>query len=107
MERHPLTSDEADLPAQEEASRQGTRLPSTDEDRRGTPGSGRPPRARPQEAHGLTTDRGQNSPRLVMLSRPEDFAALQSKGTVKSHPLLVVRVRRTDLEVTRFGLSTG
>jgi ribonuclease P protein component len=44
---------------------------------------------------------------LVMLSRPEDFAALQSKGTVKSHPLLVVRVRRTDLEVTRFGLSTG
>jgi ribonuclease P protein component len=107
MERHPLTSDEADLPAQEEASRQGTRFPSPDEDHRGTPGSGRPPRARPQEAHGLITDRGQNSPRLVMLSRPEDFAALQSSGTVRSHPLLVVRVRRTDLEVTRFGLSTG
>ena len=107
MERHPLTSDEADLPAQEEASRQGTRFPSPDEDHRGTPGSGRPPRARPQEAHGLTPDRGQNSPRMVMLSRPKDFVALQNEGTVRSHPMLVVRVRRTDLEVTRFGLSTG
>jgi ribonuclease P protein component len=42
-----------------------------------------------------------------MLSRPEDFSALQGEGTVRSHSLLVVRVRRTDLEVTRFGLSTG
>ena len=42
-----------------------------------------------------------------MLSRPKDFTALQNEGTVRSHPLLVVRVRRTDLEVTRFGLSTG
>jgi ribonuclease P protein component len=42
-----------------------------------------------------------------MLSRPEDFAALQGKGTVRSHPLFVVRIRRTDLEVTRFGFSTG
>ena len=42
-----------------------------------------------------------------MLSRPEDFAALQDEGTVRSHSLLVVRIRRTDLEVTRFGLSTG
>jgi ribonuclease P protein component len=42
-----------------------------------------------------------------MLSRPEDFAALQGEGTVRSHSLLVVRARRTDLEVTRFGLSTG
>jgi ribonuclease P protein component len=42
-----------------------------------------------------------------MLSRPEDFAALQGQGTVRSHPLLVVRVRWTGLEVTRFGLSTG
>jgi ribonuclease P protein component len=107
MERHPLTSDEADLPAQEEASRQGTRLPGPDEDHWGTPGFGRPPRARPQEADGLTPDRGQNSPRMVMLSRPKDFAALQNEGTVRSHALLVVRVRRTDLEVTRFGLSTG
>ena len=42
-----------------------------------------------------------------MLSRPEDFAALQGEGTVRSHPLLVVRFRRTGLESTRFGLSTG
>jgi ribonuclease P protein component len=42
-----------------------------------------------------------------MISRPEDFAALQGEGTVRSHPLLVVRVRRTNLEETRFGLSTG
>jgi len=100
-------SDEADLSAQEAASKQRTRLPRPNEDLRGTPGSGRPPRARPQEAHGLTTDRGHNPPRLVMISRPEDFAALQGEGTVRSHPLLVVRVRRTNLEETRFGLSTG
>jgi ribonuclease P protein component len=42
-----------------------------------------------------------------MLSRPEDFAALQGQGSVRSNPLLVVRIRRTDLEETRFGLSTG
>ena len=42
-----------------------------------------------------------------MLSRPEDFAALQGDGTVRSHSLLVVRIRRTNLEETRFGLSTG
>jgi ribonuclease P protein component len=42
-----------------------------------------------------------------MLSRPEDFAALQGEGTVRSHPLLVVRIRRTGLGETRFGLSTG
>ena len=100
-------SDEADLSAQEAASQQGTRLPRPDEDPRGTPGFGRPPRSRPQEAHGLTTDRGHNPPRLVMLSKPEDFAALQGEGTVRSHSLLVVRIRWTGLEETRFGLSTG
>jgi len=42
-----------------------------------------------------------------MLSSPEDFAALQGQGSVRSNPLLVVRVRRNDLEETRFGLSTG
>jgi ribonuclease P protein component len=42
-----------------------------------------------------------------MLSSPEDFAALQGGGSVRSNPLLVVRIRRTDLEETRFGLSTG
>jgi ribonuclease P protein component len=43
----------------------------------------------------------------VMLSKPEDFAALQGEGSVRSHSLLVVRIRRTGLEETRFGLSTG
>jgi ribonuclease P protein component len=42
-----------------------------------------------------------------MLSSPEDFAALQGQGSVRSNPLLVVRVRRNDLEASRFGLSTG
>ena len=42
-----------------------------------------------------------------MLSRPQDFAAIQSNGTNRSHPLLIARFLRTDLETTRFGLSTG
>ena len=42
-----------------------------------------------------------------MLTRPQDFAALQSDGTFRSHPLLSVRFLRTDLDTTRFGLSTG
>ena len=42
-----------------------------------------------------------------MLSRPQDFAALQARGTLKSHPLLAVRIARTDLETTRFGFATG
>jgi ribonuclease P protein component len=42
-----------------------------------------------------------------MLTRPQDFAALQSDGTLRSHPLLLVRFLRTDLDTTRFGLSTG
>jgi ribonuclease P protein component len=42
-----------------------------------------------------------------MLSRPQDFAAFQAGGTTRSHSLLTARFRRTDLETTRFGLSTG
>ena len=42
-----------------------------------------------------------------MLTSPRDFAALQRDGTTRSHALLTVRIRRTDLETTRFGLSTG
>jgi ribonuclease P protein component len=42
-----------------------------------------------------------------MLSRPQDFAAFQGRGTVRSHPLLTARFLRTDLDATRFGLSTG
>jgi ribonuclease P protein component len=106
MERNTPTH-EADLSAQEATSQQGARLPRPDEDDRRTPRARSSSRPRPKEAHGLTADRGHNSPRLVMISRPEDFAALQGNGTVRSHPLLVVRVRRTDLGETRFGLSTG
>lgn len=46
-------------------------------------------------------------PRLVMLTRPQDFAAFQTGGTTRSHPFLTARFRRTELETTRFGLSTG
>jgi len=42
-----------------------------------------------------------------MLSRPQDFAAVQGSGTSRSNPLLTARFLRTDLEATRFGLSTG
>ncbi|HEY0444647.1 MAG TPA: ribonuclease P protein component [Candidatus Limnocylindrales bacterium] len=42
-----------------------------------------------------------------MLSRPQDFAAIQDRGTSRSHPLLIARFLRTDLETTRFGLATG
>ena len=42
-----------------------------------------------------------------MLSRPQDFAALQGSGTTRSHPLFSARFVRTDLDTTRFGLSTG
>ncbi len=42
-----------------------------------------------------------------MLSRPQEFAAFQGGGTSRSHPLLTARFLRTDLETTRFGLSTG
>jgi ribonuclease P protein component len=42
-----------------------------------------------------------------MLSRPQDFAAFQGRGTVRSHPLLSARFLRTDRDSTRFGLSTG
>jgi ribonuclease P protein component len=42
-----------------------------------------------------------------MLTRPQDFAALQERGTIRSHPLLSARVLRTDLGTTRFGLATG
>ena len=42
-----------------------------------------------------------------MLNRPQDFAALQERGTIRSHPLLSARVLRTDLGTTRFGLATS
>jgi ribonuclease P protein component len=42
-----------------------------------------------------------------MLSSPRDYATLSAEGTVRSHPLLVARIRRTDLGVTRFGFAIG
>jgi ribonuclease P protein component len=42
-----------------------------------------------------------------MLSRPQDFVALQERGTIRSHPLLATRILRTDNGPTRFALATG
>jgi ribonuclease P protein component len=42
-----------------------------------------------------------------MLSRPDDFARLAEGSVSRTHPLLVGRFTRTDLDQTRFGLATG
>src|SRR5947208_16297903 len=106
MERIARRLDEADLPAQEAPPRQGTRLPRPDENDGRTPRPGGAPGPRSQAPVGLTTGRGPR-PRLEMLSRPQDFAALQERGAIRSHPLLATRVLRTDLGSTRFGLATS
>ncbi len=105
-ERIAHSPDEADLPAQEAASREGARLPRPDEDARRASHRRRPAGSGAKATDGLTSERGTHPPRLVMLSRPQDFTALQA-GTVRSHPLLSARILRTDLETTRFGLATG
>ena len=105
-ERIAHSPDEADLSAQEAASREGARLPRPDEDGRRPSHRRRPAGPRSEATDGLTSERGTHPPRLVMLSRPQEFAALQA-GTVRSHPLLTARFLRTDLETTRFGLATG
>ena len=102
--RHP---DEADLSAQEAASRQGARLPRPDEDHRGPADARAAPGPGSQEADRLTPARGASRPRLVMITRPSDFAALQRDGTSRSSALLSIRLRRTDLPETRFGFATG
>jgi ribonuclease P protein component len=43
----------------------------------------------------------------VVLSSPGDFARLAEGGVGRTHPLLVGRFLRTDLDQTRFGLATG
>ena len=106
-ERIAHSPDEADLSAQEAASREGARLPRPDEDDRRSSHHCRSAGPRAKATDGLTNDRGPHPPRLVMLSRPQEFAALQGAGTVRSHPLLTARFLRTDLETTRFGLATG
>jgi ribonuclease P protein component len=107
MERIPNSPDEADLSAQEAPPRKRARLSRQDAIGRRPAGSGHSSRSRSKTADGLTIGRGSNTPRLVMLSRPQDFAAIQGSGTTRSHPFLTARFRRTDLETTRFGLSTG
>lgn len=42
-----------------------------------------------------------------MLSRPQEFTAIQDRGTTRSSALMSARFLRTDLETTRFGLATG
>jgi len=42
-----------------------------------------------------------------MLTRPADFTALQASRTIRSHPLMTARFRRTDLDQVRFGFATG
>jgi ribonuclease P protein component len=99
--------DEADVPAQEAPSCQGARLSRPHEDDRGTPDPGCAASSGPEAADRLTSERGPRSPRLVMLSRPQDFAAIQERGTTRSNPLLSARFLQTDLPATRFGISTG
>src|SRR5215213_8246885 len=106
MERIPGTLDEADLPAQEASPRQGAWLSRPHEDDRRSPRPGRAPGTRSQAPVGLTAGRGPR-PRLEMLSSPQDFQALQQRGSIRSHPLLSARVLRTDLGTTRFGLATS
>ena len=107
MERIPgRLDDEADVPAQEASPRQGARLSRPHEDDGRSPRPGRAPGSRSQAPVGLTTGRGPR-PQLEMLTRPQDFKALQERGSIRSHPLLSARVLRTELETTRFGLATS
>ncbi len=107
MERIPHSPDEADLSAQEAPSRQGARLPRPDEVLGRPTCSGRTPGSRSKAPVGLTSGRAPVRSRIVMLSRPQDFTALQERGTMRSHPLLAARVLRTDLETTRFAMATS
>src|SRR5215218_2390124 len=107
MERIPgRLDDEADVPAQEASPRQGARLSRPHEDDGRSPRPGRAPGSRSQAPVGLTTGRGPR-PQLEMLTRPQEFLALQERGTMRSHPLLSARVLRTGLATTRFGLATS
>jgi ribonuclease P protein component len=42
-----------------------------------------------------------------MLRSAADFRQVQSQSRSRSHPLLLLRYRRNDLERTRYGISTG
>lgn len=106
MERITTSPDEADLSAQEAPSRQGARLPRPNEDGRRTPHPGRSAGSGSEAPDGLRKAPTRDS-RLVMLSRPQEFSAIQARGTTRSSALVTVRLLRTDLEMTRFGLATS
>jgi ribonuclease P protein component len=42
-----------------------------------------------------------------MLSRLQEFSAIQERGSTRSSNLVTARFLRTNLEATRFGLATG
>ena len=44
---------------------------------------------------------------LEMLRSAVAFRAIQTDSRSRTHPLLVLRYRRNDLEQTRYGISTG
>jgi len=46
-------------------------------------------------------------PALDMLRSTADFKQVQLQSRSRSHPLLLLRYRRNDLERTRYGISTG
>ena len=98
---------QADVSAQEAPSRERARLPRPHEDGGRATRAGKPTRQGPEQALGLTDGRSHNPLRLVMLSRPGDFARLAEGSVTRTHPLLVGRFARTDLDQTRFGLATG
>ena len=98
---------QADISAQEAPPREGAWVPRPNEDDGREARAREPARQGPQGALGLTDGRSHNSLQLVMLSRPGDFARLAEGGVARTHPLLVGRFVRTDLDQTRFGLATG
>ena len=108
MERIPDSPDEADLPAQEAPSRQGARLPRPHEDDRGPPCPGRSAGSRSEAADGLT-DRARHAHAAARDALPTaglrgDPGARDAPGPTRCSS---ARFLRTDLETTRFGLSTG
>ncbi len=100
--------EQANVSAQEAAPGQGARLPRADEDPGRSAHPGRPSCQRAQEALRLTTaDQSPASEPLEMLRSVKDFAALQSGGRSRAHPLLILRWRRNGGERLRFGFSTS
>jgi ribonuclease P protein component len=44
---------------------------------------------------------------LDMIRSAVDFRAMQAQSRSRTHPLLLLRYRRNDLDRTRYGISTG